>query len=89
VEASAKLDKACAWLNDLGITFSRTRIGRYRELFGALARHQLAGTLDAFYDEYSFESWVNAAYEVAELARIYDGLSGQADQAFVSRLREA
>jgi hypothetical protein len=89
VEASARIDKACAWLDELGIAFSRTRIGRYRELFGALAKHQLAGTIDSFYDEYSFESWVNAAYEVAELARIYDGLHGQADQAFVSRLKEA
>ncbi|MFQ2636772.1 hypothetical protein ACK3ZK_18020 [Aeromonas caviae] len=89
VDASAKLYKACAWLDDLGIAFSRTRIGRYRELFGALARCQLAGRLEAFYDEYSFESWVNAAYEVAELTRIYEGLSGQVDQAFVSRLREA
>ncbi len=89
IEAYAKLDQACAWLDELGIAYSRTRIGRYKDLFGALARHQLAGTLDAFYDHYSFESWVNAAYEVAELARIYKGLSEQAAPAIVTRLKDA
>lgn len=89
VEASAKIDQACAWLDALGIEYSRTRIGRYKDLFGALAKHQLAGTLDTFYDQYPFESWVNAAHEVAELTRIYDGLNGQTASALVSRLREA
>lgn len=89
IEAYAKLDKACAWLDELGIAYSRTRIGRYKNLFGALARYQLADTLDAFYDQYSFENWVNAAHEVAELARIYEGLCEQAAPALVTRLKNA
>jgi hypothetical protein len=76
-------------LSRLGIEYSRTRIGRYKDLFGALARHQVAGTLDAFYDQYSFEDWVNAAHEVAELSRIYEGLCEQAAPALVTRLKNA
>lgn len=89
VAASAKLDDACAWLESLGIEFSRTRVGRYKALFAALARHQLANTLDAFYEEYTFASWVNAAHEVAELVRMYEGLSSHSDTSLVVRLHEA
>lgn len=89
VAASAKLDDACVWLQSLGIEYSRTRVGRYKALFAALAKHQLANTLDAFYEEYTYSSWVNAAYEVAELVRIYEGLSIHRDASFVARLHEA
>lgn len=89
VAASAQLDDACAWLESLGIEFSRTRVGKYKALFAALARHQLANNLDAFYEEYTFASWVNAAHEVAELVRIYEGLSVHREASLVSRLREA
>lgn len=89
VEAYRKLGEACAWLDALGIEYSRTRVGRYEKIFGALARHQLAGTLGAFYDEHSFESWVNAAHEVAELVRMYEGLSGQFDPSLICRLRDS
>ncbi|BBA33266.1 hypothetical protein sS8_1306 [Methylocaldum marinum] len=89
VEAYRKLGEACAWLDALGIEYSRTRVGRYEKIFGALARHQLAGTLDAFYDEHSFESWVNAAHEVAELVRMYEGLSGQFDPSLIGRLKDS
>lgn len=89
VAASAKLDDACAWLQSLGIDYSRTRVGRYKALFAALARHQSANTLDAFSKEYTFSSLVNAAHEVAELVRIYEGLSIHRDASFVARLHEA
>ncbi|WKJ90262.1 hypothetical protein QZJ86_19985 [Methylomonas montana] len=85
----AKLDKACVWLEELGIAYSRTRIGRYKDLFEVLAKHQLADTLNAFYEEYTLETWVNAAHEVAELNRIYDGLNGQSSPELVSRLKDA
>lgn len=89
VEAYRKLGEACAWLDALGIEYSRTRVGRYEGIFGALARHQLAGTLDAFHHEHSFESWVNAAHEVAELVRMYEGLSGQRDLSLIGRLKDS
>lgn len=89
VAASARLDDACSWLESLGIQYSKTRVGRYKELFAALARHQLANTLDRFYEEYKFADFVNAAHEVAEIARIYEGLSKISDTSLVSRLRDS
>lgn len=89
IDSSAQLDAACNWLESLGVEYSRTRVGRYKELFSALAKHQLSGSLDAFYDEYTFETLVNAAHEVAELVRMYEGLSDQNNPNLVTRLREA
>ncbi|MFT4924237.1 MAG: hypothetical protein ACI8WB_000315 [Phenylobacterium sp.] len=73
----------------LGIGFSKTRIGQYKALFSTLAEYQLADNLGGFYDHYSFETWVNAAYEVAELVRIYEGLNEHKDSDLVSRLRDS
>lgn len=89
VAASAQLDAACTWLESLGIHYSPTRVGRYKEIFSALARHQLAGTLSAFYDEYTLNAWVNAAHEVAEVVRMFEGLTGNRDFNLSVRLREA
>lgn len=89
VAASARLDEACAWLESLGINYSPTRIGRYKAIFSALARHQLAGTLSSFHDEFTFEAWVNAAHEVAEIVRMFEGLTGNSDPDLTNRLQEA
>jgi len=89
VEAYSKLSEACAWLDSLGIEYSKTRVGRYQKIFGALAKHQQAGTLDAFHEEHSFEAWVNAAHEVAELVRMYEGLSGEANPLLNERLKDS
>ena len=89
INASMRLDDVCAWLDGLGIHYSPTRVGRYRKIFAALAHHQAANTLEAFLDEYSRESFVNAAHEVAELVRVYEGLSQHQDTTLVSRLRDA
>jgi hypothetical protein len=42
----------------------------------------------SFYESYSFESWVNAAYEVAELVRIYNGLQGDSSTDLILKLKE-
>ena len=75
VAASHQLDNACTWLRDVGIDYSKTRIGRYRNLFSDLAKYQLANTLHKFFEKHTFDEWVNAAHETAELVRIYEGLS--------------
>jgi hypothetical protein len=89
VNASAQLDSVCNWLESIGVEYSRTRFGKYKVLFSDLAEHQRAGNLDAFYDEYTFESYVNAVHEVAELMRIYEGLNGQNNPNMVTRLRKS
>jgi hypothetical protein len=89
IAASARLDEACVWLASLGINYSPTRVGRYRKLFADLARHQLTDTLPTFYDKYSLASFINAAHEVAELVRMYEGLCQHRDTSLVSRLRNA
>ena len=89
VAASHQLDNACTWLRDVGIDYSKTRIGRYRNLFSDLAKYQLANTLHKFFEKHTFDEWVNAAHETAELVRIYEGLSGSTDASLVSRLRSA
>jgi hypothetical protein len=89
IAASMRLDSVCAWLEGLGINYSPTRVGRYRKIFSSIARHQDANTLNTFFEEYSRASLVNAAHEVAELVRIFEGLSQTRDTSFVSRLRDA
>lgn len=89
VDAYHKLNEACAWLDTLGIEYSKTRVGRYERIFCALAKHQQAGTLDSFYEEHSFEAWVNAAHEVSELVRIYEGLDGQINPLLNERLKDS
>lgn len=89
IDASSQLNDACDWLESLGIEYSRTRIGRYKALFSILAKHQLANTLDTFYDEYTFETLVNATHEVAELVRMYEGLNSQNNPNLVTRLCNA
>ncbi|MGZ8946790.1 MAG: hypothetical protein ACXW1W_15370 [Methylococcaceae bacterium] len=89
VDASTQLDKACEWLKSLGVIYSVTRVGRYKTLFSSLAKYQLANDLDGFFEEYKFEDWVNAAHEVAELVRMYEGLNGQTDPSLVIRLQDS
>ena len=89
VAASGRLDDTCAWLQSLGIQYSRTRVGRYKALFASLARHQLADTLPNFYEEYTFADFVNAAHEIAEIVRIYEGLSRITDTNLIARLKDA
>ena len=89
VEASAKLESACAWLQSIGINYSPTRVGKYRKLFAAVAKHQQLKTLDTFLKGEKFEEWVNAAHEVAEVTRIFEGLSTQDNADLVQRLKKA
>lgn len=89
IVASEKLDAACSWLEQVGINFSRTRIGRYKDIFSTLAKLQLEGKLDLFYENYTFEILVNAIYEVAELIRIHEGLRKYNDINLQARLQNA
>lgn len=89
VEASAKLDQVCGWLEGLGINYSRTRVGKYKILFSTLAKHQLSNNLDEFHEKYSFPEWVNAAYETAELVRMYEGLNSYNDVSLNERLKDS
>ncbi len=89
IQASAKLDKMCQWLEDIGIDYSRTRVRKYQELFSCLARHQLMNDLDGFSQKYSFPEFVNAGHEVAELERIYSGLNSQNDTELTVHLKKA
>src|SRR5664279_2798696 len=88
INASTQLDTACAWLESLGINYSRTRLGRYRTLFSVLAKCQTSNSLSRFYEEYTFETWVNAVYEVAEITRIYEGLNKHIDPQLIPRLQD-
>lgn len=89
VDASRKLDDACKWLQRIGVNYSKTRLGRYKQVFSDLAKCQLANTLDAFDETHSFTEWVNAAHEVAEIVRIYEGLADTHDPSLVGRLRDS
>jgi len=89
IDASARLDEACAWLAGLGISHSPTRVGRYQKIFSDLARHQAAGTFERFFEKHSLGDLANAAHEVAEVVRIYDGLARSSDPHLAGRLRLA
>lgn len=69
--------------------FSVTRVGKYHRLFSDLAKCQIANTLDEFLHIYTFEEWVNAAHEAAEIIRIHEGLQRVNDLTLTSRLRDA
>lgn len=89
VEASARLDSACTWLQSIGVNYSPTRLGRYRKLFEAFAKHQQSNTLDAFAKGANFGEWANAVHEVAEITRIFDGLNTQDSENLIQRLKKA
>jgi hypothetical protein len=89
IDASAELDRACAWLRDIGINYSPTRVGKYRKLFASIAKHQQSKTLPAFLERETFESWVNAVHEVAEISRIFEGLSAQDNKNLIQRLQKS
>jgi hypothetical protein len=78
-----------AWLESLGIKYSPSRVGKYKDIISARAEHQLAGTLDAFNKEYKFERWGNAAHEVGEVLLIFEGLTRSCDQNLQLRLCDA
>lgn len=89
IEAFKKIEEACCWLEELGIEYSKTRLGRYKQIFEVLAKHQQSNTLEQAEKEFEFNAFVNAAHEVAEIVRLYEGLSGQKDQSFVARLKDS
>ena len=88
-EYAIRLDAACAWLEKLGIGYSKTRVGRYKELFTALAAHTTKGTPEKFLEIYGFDTWKNAVHESAELMRIHEGLSKLNDVTLITRLKDA
>ncbi len=87
--ARDELEKACKWLESLGINYSKTRLNKYKALFSDLARFQSENQLERFNEKYKFEYWVNAAHEVAELTRIYRGLAGVNDNNLNARLKDS
>lgn len=89
VDASARLEEACAWVESLGINYSPTRLGRYQALFADLARYQLSNTLSTFFEKYSMADFFNAAHEAAEICRIHEGLGLNSDSALSARMRNA
>lgn len=89
IETANRLDEACAWLDGLGITSSRTRVGKYQKILRTLAEHQKRETLDDFFKKFKFEDWVNAVHESAEIVRIHRGLLDVKDQSFVQRMKDA
>lgn len=89
VEASTKIDQACAWIESIGINYSKTRAGKYKELFRNLAECQLSNELDKFDKQYTFSELVNAAHETAELVRMYEGLSSYCDSSLIDRIKLA
>lgn len=89
IDASAQLDRACAWLADIGINYSPTRVGKYKKIFTSMAKHQQAERLQALLEEELFENWVNAVHEVAEITRIFEGLNTQDNNNLIQRLKKS
>lgn len=89
INASAQLEAACEWLQRIGINYLPTRLGKYRKLFSTVAKHQQSKTLDTFLIGANFEEWVNAVHEVAEINRIFEGLSAEDDETLVQRLKKS
>ena len=87
VDVSSNVDQACDWIEKLGINCSRTRAGKYKELFSILAKCQLSNDLESFYNHYTFEEFVNATHETGELIRTYEGLSNYCDPSLINRIK--
>jgi hypothetical protein len=88
-EYATRLDAVCTWFERLGIGYSKTRVGRYKELFTTLAACTARGTPEKFLEIYDFDSWKNAVHESAELMRIHEGLSRLNDGTLITRLKDA
>jgi hypothetical protein len=89
VDAAARLGGTCSWLEGLGVRYSPTRIGQYRRIFNRLAELQNYGEPEKLLETYTLEALVNAAHEVAEVARIYEGLGSSSDPDLARRLKAA
>lgn len=89
IQTSAKIDKVCEWLSSVGINYSKTRIQNYKQIFEFLAKCQLGGSVESFHEKYTIKEFVNAAYEIADLERIYEGLNSLQDSEMKGRLRNA
>jgi hypothetical protein len=89
IAAADRLYEICAWLDGLGLRHSPTRVGKYRRIFADLTKCQTNDTFEKFFEAYTLESFVNAAQEIAEIARIYEGLGQSSDPQLVPRLRKA
>lgn len=87
--ASREFDDFCTWLDAVGISYSITRVGKYRSIFQALAAAQKAESMNGFYKKYSRMDYYNAVVERAQLMRISDGLRGVNDYDIVERLKKA
>ena len=89
VEISRDLDNACLWLKKVGINYSPTRIGRYKEIFTEMSQAQILDNLSSVSDSETFSLFANAAHETYELLRIYEGLSHLDDKNLFDRLKRA
>lgn len=89
IDFSSRLEEASHWLGELGISYSATRLGRYRDIWSRLAELQRSGKIDHFFEEYSFPQWINAAVESASVVEIWEGLRAFESASLVDRLRAA
>lgn len=91
IDGAAALRDACDWLSSVGIRYSGTRLDRYEILLSRLAELQARGDAELLLEEYSFSSFVNAAFEADQLIAIVRGLRHRVakDPAFAQRMRTA
>lgn len=89
VSASKELDEVCAWLQKIGISYSATRVGKYKKIFAELAQAELANDRANFMKRHTGEDFLNAIVERTQLIRIYGGLGKLSDPELVERLKKA
>lgn len=87
-KASQELDEFCTWLQDIGIKFSITRVGKYRAIFAALAEAQRQQDMSVFYKRYKELDYFNAIVEREQLLRIYKGLVTIKEKELIDRLKK-
>lgn len=88
------LERAIAWLEELGVSVTNTRLEQYRRAMNALATHFEAGTLSQLFPEsdsrkqqQAYNRYFSYFYEAMEMISIYDGLAQIQDPHFLLQLR--
>jgi hypothetical protein len=87
-EKATQIQRAADWLDSLGISFYRTRIGKYLKDIERLNTAYEKGSIQQLLDNGEFPQHVNSLFESSELIYIHEGLKTVSTEHLFPRLRD-
>jgi hypothetical protein len=86
-ELLLKLNDACCWLEECGVSVSIGRVGHYRKILQELIRARGTGNWEPF--EAKHPNVWNAIFEALEILRIHEGLKNCTNERLFSKVVKA